>query len=108
LAIDAGSLDFITGATAEGLLPNFGRILDAGAVMHLATLHPTSAEAVWAAVATGKLPQKNGVRSAGTYRLEPAADPIQLLPDYCFARGLVRFGFLVEEPPTSATLRTRT
>ena len=64
IALDAASLDFITRATAEGRLPNFGRILDAGAVRHLATLHPTSAEAVWAAVATGKLPQKNGVRSA--------------------------------------------
>ena len=77
--------------------------------MHLATLHPTSAEAVWAAVATGKLPQKNGVRSAGDL---PAArgggDAVQLLPDYCFAHGLVRFGFLVEQPHTSATLRTRT
>ena len=56
LAIDAGSLDLITGAAADGRLPNFGRVLDAGAVMHLATLHPTSAEAVWTAVATGKLP----------------------------------------------------
>ena len=64
LAIDAASLELITNATADGRLPNFGRLLDAGAVMHLATLHPTSAEAVWAAAATGKLPQKNGVRSS--------------------------------------------
>ena len=85
LAVDAGSLDFITSATANGRLPNFGRILDAGAVMHLATIHPTSAEAVWAAVATGKLPQKNGVRSAGSYRFPGGGDPILLLPDYCFA-----------------------
>jgi hypothetical protein len=85
VAIDAGSLDFITSATAEGRLPNFGRILDAGAVMHLATLHPTSADADWAAVSTGKQPQKNGVRSAGIYRLAEAGDPIQLLPDYRFA-----------------------
>src|SRR5215831_12017369 len=69
LAIDAASLELITNATADGRLPNFGRLLDAGAVMHLATIHPTSAEAVWAAAATGKLPQKNGVRSLGTYRL---------------------------------------
>ena len=33
---------------------------------------------------------------------------MQLLPDYCFAHGLVRFGFLVEQPHTSATFRTRT
>src|SRR5262245_2939584 len=69
LAIDAASLELITNATSDGRLPNFGRLLDAGAVMHLATIRPTSAEAVWAAAATGKLPQKNGVRSLGTYRL---------------------------------------
>jgi hypothetical protein len=43
-AIDAASLELITNATADGRLPNFGRLLDAGAVMHLATLHPTSAK----------------------------------------------------------------
>ena len=108
IAIDAASLDLITSATAEGRLPNFGRILDAGAVRHLATLHPTSAEAVWAAVATGKLPQKNGVRSSAIYQLAGGGGAMQLLPDYCFAHGLERFGFLVEQPHTSATLRTRT
>ena len=107
VAVDGGSLDFIASATAEGRLPNFGRILDAGAVMRLATLRPTSPEAVWAAVATGKLPQKNGVRSAGDYRLAHGGASIQLLPDYCGAQGLVRFGFLVEESHTSATLRTQ-
>jgi predicted AlkP superfamily phosphohydrolase/phosphomutase len=108
VAIDAGSLDFITGATANGRLPNFGRILDAGAVMHLATIHPTSPEAVWAAVATGKLPQKNGVRSAASYRFATGGDPILLLPDYCYSHLLVRFGLLIEQPHTAATLRTRT
>jgi len=107
IAIDGGSLDFIARATAEGRLPNFGRILDAGSVMHLATIHPTSAEAVWAAAMTGKLPLSNGVRSAGVYRLTTGGDAVQLLPDYCFAYELVRFGFLVEEPHTSAMLRTR-
>ena len=102
------SLDLITRATAEGRLPNFGRILDAGAVRHLATLHPTSAEAVWAAVATGKLPQKNGVRSSAIYQLAGGGGAVQLLPDYCFAHGLERFGFLVEQRHTSATFRTRT
>jgi predicted AlkP superfamily phosphohydrolase/phosphomutase len=106
IAIDAGSLDFIASATAEGRLPNFGRILDAGAVMHLATIHPTSAEAVWAAAMTGKLPLKNGVRSAGIYRFA-GGDVVELLPNYCFAYELVRFGFLTQEPHTSATLRTR-
>ena len=108
IAIDGGSLGLITSATAEGRLPNFGRILDAGAVRHLATLHPTSAEAVWAAVATGKLPQKNGVRSSAIYQLAGGGGAVQLLPDYCFAHGLERFGFLVEQGHTSAAFRTRT
>ena len=106
LALDAASLDVITSAAAEGRLPNFGRILDAGSVMHLATIHPTSPEAVWAAVATGKLPQKNGVRSAGIYHMAPRGT-IELLPDYCLAHELVRLGFLSEEAHTSATLRAR-
>jgi predicted AlkP superfamily phosphohydrolase/phosphomutase len=108
IAIDAASLDLIARATAEGRLPNIGRILDAGAVRHLATVRPTSAEAVWAAVATGKLPQKNGVRSAGIYQISGGGGDLQLLPDYCFAHGLQRFGFLVERPHSSATYRTRT
>ena len=107
LAIDGASLDFIARATAEGRLPNFGRILDSGAAMGLATLHPTSAEAVWSAVATGKLPQKNGVRSAAVYRTASGDDPIRLLPDFCYSAGLMRFGVLAEEPLTSGSLRAR-
>jgi len=108
LAIDAASLDLVTRAAAEGRLPNFGRILDAGAVRRLATLRPTSPEAVWAAVATGKLPQKNGVRSAGVYEIAGGGGNLQLLPDYCFAHGLERFGFVVARPHSSATFRART
>jgi hypothetical protein len=121
LAVDAASLEVITNATADGRLPNFGQLLDAGAVMHLATIHPTSADAVWAAAATGKLPRKNGVRSVGTYRLarrstrarHPGADGphdrevLQLLPEYCYANALLRFGLLVVEPHTSTAFRAR-
>jgi len=113
IAVDAASLELITNATADGRLPNFGRLLDAGALMHLATLHPTTAEAVWAAAATGKLPQKNGIRSLGTYRVARGAKPlrriesVQLLPVYCYANALLRFGLFVEEPHTSAAFRTR-
>lgn len=107
IAIDGGSLEFVTSATAEGRLANFGRVLDRGAAMHLATLHPTSAEAVWSAVATGKLPYKNGVRSTGLYRVGRTGEVLRLLPDYCFSNTLVRFGFLTEEPYTSATFRAR-
>jgi predicted AlkP superfamily phosphohydrolase/phosphomutase len=107
IALDGASLDLIARATAEGRLPNFGRIVDSGAVMRLATLHPTSAEAVWTALATGKLPQKNGVRSGAIYRTANGSDAIRLLPDFCYASGLLRFGVLTEEPLTSSAVRVR-
>jgi len=105
MALDAGSIEIVTGAAAEGRLPNFGRLLDAGAVMDLATLRPTSAEGVWTAVSTGKLPQKNGIRSPALYRAGGLV--LSLLPDYAFASGLVRFGFLSEEAHTSASVLSR-
>ena len=67
--LDGASLDVISPAVAEGRLPNFGRIFDGGSVMHLATLRPTQAETVWSAVATGRVPMQNGVRSSASYRV---------------------------------------
>jgi predicted AlkP superfamily phosphohydrolase/phosphomutase len=107
LAVDAASLDFISPAVADGRLPNFGRLLDAGASMHLATLRPTQPGPVWTAVATGKLPWRNGVRSAATYRAAAGSASVDLLPDFCFAHALVSFGLLTETLQTSAALRAQ-
>ncbi len=107
LALDGASLDYISLEVAEGRLPNFGRILAAGAAMHLATLRPTQPATVWTAVATGKYPSKNGVRSAAMFgyaRNEPA---VELLPDLCFAHALVRLGILREIAHHSSSLRAR-
>ena len=75
-------------------------------MLHLATLRPTQAEPVWSAIATGRYPMYNGVRSAVIYRAL-GGTPIQLLPDYCFAQALVTFGFLTEEPQTATDLLAR-
>lgn len=106
LMFDGASLDFILGDVAAGRLPNFSRIIDQGSVLHLATLRPTQAEPVWSAVATGRHPIYNGVRSSAVYRAL-GSTPIRLLPDYCFAQALVTFGFLTEEPQTVADLQAR-
>ena len=106
LMFDGASLDFIFTNVAAGRLANIGRIIDQGAVLHLATLRPTQAEPVWSAVATGRLPIYNGVRSSAVYRA-PGGTPIRLLPDYCFSQALVTFGFLTEEPQTVADLQAR-
>lgn len=107
ILLDGASLDVIAPAAAAGRLPNFGRILDAGAVLHLATLRPTQAEPVWSAVATGRVPMATGVRSSALYRVRAGGPPIELLPDHCFAQALVRFGFLSEEEHTAASLDAR-
>ena len=107
LLLDGASLDVIAPAVAEGRLPNFGRIFDGGSVMHLATMRPTQAETVWSAVATGRGPMQNGVRSSASYRALGMTPAISLLPDYCFAQALVRFGFLWEEPHAAPDLAAR-
>lgn len=107
LGVDAASLDFISLAVADGRLPNFGRLLDAGASMHLATLRPTQPGPVWTAIATGKLPWRNGVRSAATYRAVAGSAAADLLPDFCFAHALVSFGLLTESLQTSAAVRAQ-
>ena len=106
LMLDGATLDVISPAVAAGRLPNFGRILDQGAVLHLATLRPTQAEPVWSAIATGRLPMYNGIRSAVVYRVLGGA-AIQLLPDYCFAQLLATVGFLTEQPQTSSDLAAK-
>lgn len=106
LMFDGASLDVISPAVAAGRLANIGRILDQGAVLNLATLRPTQAEPVWSAIATGRYPMANGVRSAVVYRVL-GGTPIELLPDYCLAQALVTFGFLTEQPLTANDLAAR-
>ena len=107
VALDGGSLDIISPAVAEGRLPNLGRIFDAGAVLHLATLRPTQAEPVWSAAMTGRVPFANGIRASTLYRVSDAGPPIELLPDYCFAFALVRFGFLDAKSHDARALQSR-
>lgn len=107
LMFDGASLDVIAPAVAEGRLPNFGRMFDGGSVTHLATLRPTQAEPIWSAAATGRAPMQNGVRSSASYRVLGVTPAVSLLPDYCFAQALVRFGFLWEEPHTAEDLAAR-
>ncbi len=104
VALDGASLNFLDLAAAEGRLPNFGKILDGGASMHLATIRPTQPGPVWTAVATGKLPVHNGVRSAARYRAR-GGDRFEVLPDYCFSHMLVRLGIVSEEPNDASALR---
>ena len=105
IGIDGASLDIISPAAADGRLPSFGRLLDGGASLHLATLRPTQPAPVWTAVATGKLPAKNGIRSAATYTATAGGASIDLLPDFCLARALVSAGLFTETTQTAVAVR---
>ena len=108
LLLEGASLDVIAPAVAEGRLPNFGRLLDEGASMHLATIRPSQPEPVWASAMTGKWPPKHGIRSSAVYYPMAGGVALRLLPDYCFAQALVRFGFFRVEPQAPDALRART
>ena len=94
LLLDGASLGFIRQRVAAGQLPNFARLIDRGGMIDLATLKPTQAEPVWAAAATGKMPEKNGIRSNAVYRVDDGELAVDLLPDYCFAYALADQGFV--------------
>jgi len=102
--LEGASLDVIAPAAAEGRLPNFERLIERGASVHLATMRPTQPAPVWAAVATGKLPYKNGIRSSATYAPLAGPDALEVLPDYCYSHALVEFGFLRERVHGSRNL----
>lgn len=107
ILLDGGTLEYIWPRVTSGRLPNFGRLLDAGASMDLATIRPTHPDPVWAAVATGMYPVKNGVRSAASYFARGDERAIDLLPDNCFSHVLVRLGIVRDQPNSSGELRAR-
>jgi len=107
LLLDGASLEYVWPRVAAGRLPNFGRVLDTGASMDLATIRPTQPDPVWAAVATGMYPAKNGVRSAASYFARGDDRPLDLLPDHCFSHTLVRLDVVRDQPNSSAAWRAR-
>jgi predicted AlkP superfamily phosphohydrolase/phosphomutase len=107
IGLDGATLDVISPAVAEGRLPNFGRVLDGGAVLHLATLRPTQAETVWSAAATGRTPGGNGIRASALYRARADGPALELPPDYCFFQALVSVGLIDEDPHDARSLKAR-
>jgi hypothetical protein len=107
LLLDGASFEYVLPRVAEGRLPAFARLLEKAAVMDLATVRPTQPDPVWAAVATGMYPSKNGVRSAASYYARNDSRGVDLLPDHCFSHALVHLGFIRDQPNASTTWRAR-
>jgi len=107
ILLDGASLDYILPRVAEGRLPAFARLQEKGAIMNLATVRPTQPDPVWAAVATGMYPSKNGIRSAAFYSARGDDGVVDLLPDHCFSHALVHLGFIRDQPNPSMTWHAR-
>jgi len=107
ILLDGASLEYVIPRVAEGRLPAFARLLEKGAVMDLATVRPTQPDPVWAAVATGMYPAKNGVRSAASYFARSDDGVVDLLPDHCFSHVLVTWGFIRDQLNASTIWRAR-
>jgi hypothetical protein len=107
LLFDGASLEYIWTRAAEGRLPHFARLIESGAAIDLATIRPTQPDPVWAAVATGMYPSKNGVRSAASYYAWGDAQPVDLLPDHCFSHALVSLGIVRDVPNSSTAWQAR-
>jgi hypothetical protein len=107
LLFDGASLEYVWTRAAEGRLPNFARLIESGAAIDLATIRPTQPGPVWAAVATGMYPSKNGVRSAASYYAWGDDRPVDLLPDHCFSHALVSLGIVRDVPHSSSAWRAR-
>jgi predicted AlkP superfamily phosphohydrolase/phosphomutase len=107
LLLDGASFEYVLPRVAQGRLPGFARLLEKAAVMDLATIRPTQPDPVWAAVATGMYPSKNGVRSAASYYARDDTRAVDLLPDHCFSHALVHLGFIRDLPNAATTWRAR-
>lgn len=83
VALPTATLDVVLPLAEQGKLPFFATFLEAGARARLATYAPTRPEALWATLATGKLPYRHGLEAevvhelpwlpGGTLRLLPVA-----------------------------------
>jgi len=75
LGIDGVPYTFVDRLIGEGLLPNFGRLRDAGAFRRIHSVQPCVSSVAWASYMTGKNPGKHGIlgfvdRKLGTDRLD--------------------------------------
>jgi predicted AlkP superfamily phosphohydrolase/phosphomutase len=60
--IDGATWDVFDPLMAEGRLPNLKRLTDEGSRAVLRSMDPTASAIIWTTIATGKVPEKHGIR----------------------------------------------
>jgi hypothetical protein len=105
IGVDSATLDAILPLAGQGRLPFLASILQNGAYGRLATLIPTRRDAMWATLATGKYPYKNGItgRRAFPAGFLATGGELRLLPA---GIAFARWGTLGASP-LSASIPTR-
>ena len=63
IGIDSASWDDLDPLLESGQLPNLERLRREGAWGTLKSFHPTASSILWTSIATGKVPEKHGIRS---------------------------------------------
>lgn len=63
VAIDGASWSVLDPLLAAGTLPNLKRLVDRGARGVLRSMEPTASAILWTTIATGKRPERHGIRS---------------------------------------------
>jgi predicted AlkP superfamily phosphohydrolase/phosphomutase len=83
VGLDGASWTFLRPLMAEGSMPNLARLVEEGTIGPLRTsLPPIESPTVWTSVATGKRPEKHGIRGfvmlpAGEDRLVPVSSDLR-------------------------------
>ena len=73
---DAADWKVIHPLMDAGKMPNVQRLVEQGAMAHIATLHPPLSPMLWTSIATGKRPYKHGIHGFS----EPTADGTGIQP----------------------------
>jgi predicted AlkP superfamily phosphohydrolase/phosphomutase/tetratricopeptide (TPR) repeat protein len=73
---DAADWKVINLLMDQGKMPNVERLVNQGAMAHIATLHPPLSPMLWTSIATGKRPFKHGIHGFA----EPTADGLGIQP----------------------------
>ena len=95
VGIESATLDAILPLAEQGRIPFLGQMLQEGAYARFTALRPTRPKALWATLATGKLPHRHGILGDHLYDvgfLHPGAR-LNLLP---LGLGIERWGI---QPP---------
>jgi predicted AlkP superfamily phosphohydrolase/phosphomutase len=75
IGFDGASWNLMGPLLKQGKLPNFQKLIRGGSTASLSTLTPTWSPLLWTSIATGKRPEKHGIRAhhtpAGKFEVEP-------------------------------------